>query len=124
MIEISQSKKLADIATIIRAFCKELGYGNDIEKRMITNIPNYINYLAMKGKRIVGGIGYVDTKPIPLAEYLWVAPDFRKGIIGGLLARRVLKNTKGKLRILARIGRSVMYEKLGFKLVYSVLERG
>lgn len=124
MIEICRSEKVSDIATVIHAFCTELGYGDDVEKQMITNIPNYINYLAIKGKRIVGGIGYMDTKPVALAEYLWVAPEFRKGIVGGLLGRKILRNIKGKLRIVASIDRSIIYEKLGFKPIYHVLERG
>lgn len=123
MIEIRRSKKTAEVKTVIHAFCNELGLGNEIEKQMVANIPTYTNYLAIRGTRIVGGIGYMDVKPVPLAEYLWVAPEFRKGIVGGLLGRKVLKDTKGKLRILASVERSAMYEKIGFKPVYQILER-
>lgn len=124
MIEVCRSEDVSVIKVIIQKFCSELGYGDTIEKQMIANILKYINYIAIKGGRIVGGIGYVNSEPKPIAEYIWVAPEFRKGIIGGLLARRVLKNTKGKLRIIASVGRSAIYEKLGFKTMYHVLDRG
>lgn len=121
---IRQSEETAVIEEVIHGFCVELNYGNEIEKQMILNIPKYINYIAIKAGHVIGGAGYIPSEPKPLGEYLWVAPKFRKGIAGGLLARRVLKATKGKLRIIASVGRSAMYKKLGFKTVYLVLERG
>lgn len=124
MIKITLTNNVDKVSGIISAFCDELMVEEKTKDALLANIGGLVNFVAEDGDSVVGAGGFSLIGDVPIGEYLYVVPGRRKGNIGGLILRAGLMHTGGRLRVAVKPERVKLYEKIGFKPIAIILEKG